>query len=136
MITRDFSFLLDADGAIHLEPHLPISVGPCTIFGLPATAVHELTLICGAGATHAPKSTGCVRDLDADRIAFDGGALGFGGIELDWDVEDSALHDLRGAAPHQRARQRSSRGPGATQRAAAAGPAARHARGAAHARSR
>jgi hypothetical protein len=94
LITRTFSFLRDAGGAIHLEPHLPISIGPCTVSGLPATAVHELTFIAAVGDARAQVDW-LVRDLDADAIAFDGGALAVGGIELDWDEEGTTLHDLR-----------------------------------------
>ena len=94
VITRDFSFLIDAAGQIHLEPHLPISVGPCTLFGVPATAVHELTLIAEPSSARAEVDW-LVRDLDDITIAFDGGVLGFGGIELDWDVPGTSLHDLR-----------------------------------------
>jgi len=94
VISRDFAFLIDAAGRIHLDAHLPISIGPCTIFGVPATAVHELTLIAAPADARAQVDW-LVRDLDPDAIAFDGGALGFGGIELDWEVEGTALHDLR-----------------------------------------
>ncbi len=94
VISRDFSLLRDADGTIHLEPHLPISVGSCTIFGLPAKGVHELSLV--AAPRHARAQLDWLRrDLDADIIAFDGGALAFAGIELDWTVEGSTLRDVR-----------------------------------------
>ncbi len=94
VISRDFSLLRDADGTIHLEPHLPLSVGPCTIFGLPAKAVHELSFVA-APADARSQLDWLRRDLDADLIAFDGGALAFGGIELDWTVEGSTLRDVR-----------------------------------------
>lgn len=100
VITRTFSFLRDAAGKYHLEPHLPISVGPCTLFGVPATAVHELTLIPEPDVAR-PHVDWLVRDLDDVTIAFDGGALGFGGIELDWNVPGTALQDL-----HERLRLR------------------------------
>jgi hypothetical protein len=94
IISRDFTFLLDAAGRIHIDPHLPISIGPCTLFGVPATAVHELIFIAAPADARAQVDW-LVRDLDPGAIAFDGGALGFGGIELDWSVEGNALHDLR-----------------------------------------
>lgn len=95
LIERNFSFLIDAEGQIHLEPHLPISLGPCVLFGLPVRGVHDLTLIAAPRSARAQVDW-LVRDLDPGMIPFDGGALGFGGIELDWGVEDTALHDLRG----------------------------------------
>ena len=93
-ITRDFSFLMDAERQIRLEPHLPISIGRCTLFGVPVQALHELTVIA------SPRNAGAqadwiVRSLDEDSIPFSGGALAFGGIELDWDLPGSVLQDLR-----------------------------------------
>ena len=93
-ITRDFSFLMDAERQIRLEPHLPISIGRCTLFGVPVRAVHELNLIA------SPRNAGAqadwvVRSLAEDVIPFSGGALAFGGIELDWDEPGSVLQDLR-----------------------------------------
>ena len=93
-IKRDFSFLFDAQREIHLEPHLPISIGPCTLFGLPAKAVHELTLIASTPNARAQVDW-LVRGFDDTQIPLQGGVLAFGGIELDWDVPRSALNDLR-----------------------------------------
>ena len=94
LIKRDFSFLMDADGMFHLEPHLPISVGPCLIFGAPATAVHEITLIASP-AQARDQLDWLRRDLDPSRWEFGAGSLGFGGIELDFDQPKTVLHDLR-----------------------------------------
>ncbi len=94
VIKRDFSLLIEADGDIRLQPHLPISVGPCRIFGLPATAVHELSLISSPGHARAEYDW-LVRPLDPTSFPYLGGGLGFGGIELDWSVDGSALKDLR-----------------------------------------
>ncbi|HSM06184.1 MAG TPA: hypothetical protein VK858_16310, partial [Longimicrobiales bacterium] len=95
VIERSFAFGIGEDGAIRLVPHLPISIGPCRIFGVPATAVHDLSLISAPGRARADYDW-LVRDLDPGAFPFNGGGLGFGGIELDWEVEDSPLHDLRG----------------------------------------
>ena len=93
-ILRDFSLTIEADGAIRLEPHLPISVGPCRIFGLPARGLHELSFISSIARAQAVLGW-LVRPLDPDAFMFGGGGLGFGGIELDWNVEGTALKDLR-----------------------------------------
>ena len=45
VITRDFALTYEADGSLRLEPHLPISVGPCTLMGVPCSAVHDIVLI-------------------------------------------------------------------------------------------
>ncbi len=94
LIKRDFSFLIDGARQIHLESHLPISIGPCTLFGVPAKAVHEVTLIATPSNARAEVDW-LVRELDDVEIAWHGGGLGFGGIELDWDVRDTPLFDLR-----------------------------------------
>lgn len=94
VISRDFSLLRDPDGTIHLESHLPLSVGPCTLFGLPAKALHELSFVAAPRDARSQLDW-LRRDLDADVIAFDGGALAFAGIELDWTVEGSTLRDVR-----------------------------------------
>jgi hypothetical protein len=94
VIKRDFSFLFDVQREIHLESHLPISIGPCTLFGVPAKAVHELTLI-GSPDHASAQVDWLVRDLGDAEIAFQGGVLAFGGIELDWDVPGSRSQDLR-----------------------------------------
>jgi hypothetical protein len=94
VISRDFSFAIEAEGAIRLESHLPISIGPCRIFGAPAKAVHDLRFIAAPDRARAELDW-LVRPLDADAFPFDGGGLGFGGIELDWSIEGSTLADLR-----------------------------------------
>ncbi|MEU1520113.1 hypothetical protein ABZ490_49770 [Streptomyces sp. NPDC005811] len=94
VISREFSFLLDAGQMIHLEPHLPISVGPCSIFGAPAIAVHEITLISSI-AQARDQVDWLRRDLDQGMFAFRGGSLGFGGIELDFDEPGTVLRDLQ-----------------------------------------
>ncbi len=94
VISWDFSFLLDTAGRIHLEPHVPISIGPCTLFGLPVAAVHELTLFAAPDAARA-QADWIVRDLETGLIPFQGGALGFGGIELDFGTPDTPLHNLK-----------------------------------------
>lgn len=94
VIEREFSFLLDAAGQVHLEPHVPISIGACRFFGVPVNAVHELTLISAPDAARAQVDW-IVRDLATDPIPFGGGALGFGGIELDFAHYQGPLHDLK-----------------------------------------
>jgi hypothetical protein len=94
MITRDFSLTIEADGAIRLEPHLPISVGPCRFFGPPATAVHDLSFIASPARGRVVHGW-LVRPLDPGAFPFGGGGLGFGGIELDWSAEGTALEDFR-----------------------------------------
>jgi hypothetical protein len=92
VIKRDFSLLVEADGAVRLHSHLPISIGPCRIFGLPAVAVHDLSFIASpARADH----DWIVRALEPSAFPYLGGGLGFGGIELDWNVDGSALKDVR-----------------------------------------
>ncbi len=93
-ISRDFAFTIEAPGVMRLESHLPISIGPCRIFGLHAKAVHDLRFIASPSRARAELDW-LVRPLDSGAFAFDGGGLGFGGIELDWTVEGSALADLR-----------------------------------------
>ena len=94
VISRDFSFAIETGGAIRLEAHLPISIGPCRIFGMPAKAVHDLRLIASPARARA-EIDWLVRPLEAGAFPFDGGGLGFGGLELDWDVSGSSLADLR-----------------------------------------
>ena len=96
LISRDFAFAIEADGTVRLDAHLPISVGPCCVFGTPAKGVHEIVLV-SAPARAKESIDWLKRDIDASLIAFDGGALAFGGIELDFDVVGTALHDV-----HQR----------------------------------
>lgn len=94
VIEREFSFEIERDGAIRLQSHVPISIGPCRIFGLPAKAVHDLCLLASPARARS-QCDWLVRPLDAEAFPFDGGGLGFGGIELDWSVEGSTLKDLR-----------------------------------------
>ena len=42
VITRDFALILEAAGDLRLEPHFPISIGPCRLMGVPMRAVHEM----------------------------------------------------------------------------------------------
>ncbi len=93
-ISREFALTIEAAGAIRLESHLPISVGPCRIFGLPAKAVHDLRFVASPARARAELDW-LVRPLDTGAFAFGGGGLGFGGIDLDWTVHGSALADLR-----------------------------------------
>lgn len=94
IVTRDFRLTIESDGAIRLEPELPILVGPCRLFGLPAKAVHDLSLISSPARAKGHYDW-LVRPLDAEAFWFGSGGLGFGGIELDWSVEGSALKDFR-----------------------------------------
>lgn len=94
VIERVFAFGIESDGTVRLDAHVPISVGPCAVFGLPAKGVHEIVLI-SAPRKAKESADWIVRDLDAGIIPFDGGALGFGGIELDWTAEGSSLQDVR-----------------------------------------
>lgn len=94
VITRDFSFAIEAGGAIRLEAHLPISIGPCRIFGLPAKAVHDLRLITSPARARG-EIDWLVRPLEPGAFPFEGGGLGFGGIDLDFGVAGSSLADLR-----------------------------------------
>jgi hypothetical protein len=94
VISRDFSLLIEADGTVRVQPHLPISIGPCRMFGLPATAVHDLSFIASPGHARAELEW-LVRPLDATKFPYEGGGLGFGGIELDLNVDGSALKDVR-----------------------------------------
>lgn len=94
VISRDFSFAIEAGGAIRLEAHLPISIGPCRIFSLPAKAVHDLRLIASPARARG-EIDWLVCPLKAGAFPFGGGGLGFGGIELDWGVAGSSLADLR-----------------------------------------
>ena len=94
VISRDFAFAIEAGGAIRLEAHLPISIGPCRIFGLPAKAVHDLRLITSPARARG-EIDWIVRPLEAGAFPFEGGGLGFGGIELDFGVAGSSLADLR-----------------------------------------
>lgn len=94
VITRDFSFLMDAEREMRFEPHMPISIGPCTLFGVPMKAVHELTLIASPRKAREQVDW-LVRDFGDATIPFSGGVLAFGGLELDWGLPGSALQDLR-----------------------------------------
>lgn len=94
VIKRAFTFTLEASGLARLEPHLPISVGPCRLFGLPMRAVHELVLL-GAPGRADDLYDWVVRPIDPTAFAPFGGGLGFGGLELDFGVRNSALADLR-----------------------------------------
>ncbi len=94
VITRTFSFTLEASGAARLEPHLPISIGPCRVFGLPMRAVHELVLL-GAPGRADDLYDWVVRPIDPGAFLSTGGGLGFGGLEFDFSVPGTALADLR-----------------------------------------
>ena len=94
VISRNFAFAREADGTVRLDPHLPINVGPCCIFGTPAKGVHEINFVSSPGMPR-DQLDWLVRPLDASLLPFGSAALAFGGIELDWEVEGSALHDLR-----------------------------------------
>jgi len=94
VIKRTFAFTLEASGAARLEPHLPISIGPCRLFGIPMRAVHELVFLGALGRAHDLYDW-VVRPIDPTAFLSAGGGLGFGGLELDFDVPDTALADLR-----------------------------------------
>ena len=94
VIKRNFAFTLEASGAARLEPHLPISIGPCRLFGIPMRAVHELVFL-GAPGRADDLYDWVVRPIDPSAFVSAGGGLGFGGLELDFDVPDTALADLR-----------------------------------------
>ncbi len=94
-IKRTFSLKIEDAGTLRLEPHLPISIGPCRLIGIPMNAVHDLTLIAAPGRAFKLHDW-IVRPLDAgDFPPEDGGGIGFGGIEIDWEAENSPLADLR-----------------------------------------
>lgn len=93
-IKRPYTFTLEADGMARLEPHLPISIGPCRLFGLPMRAVHELVLLGSPGRADDLYDW-VVRPIDPAAFTPFGGGLGFGGLELDFGVPGSALADLR-----------------------------------------
>lgn len=93
-IERTFAFTLEAGGAARLEPHLPISIGPCRLFGIPMRAVHELVFI-GAPGRADDLYDWVVRPIAPNAFPAGAGGLGFGGLELDFDVRDTALADLR-----------------------------------------
>lgn len=97
VISRDFALTLEAAGDLRLEPHFPISIGPCTLMGVPMRAVHEMVLIA------APRRANklyhwVVRDLDPALFFFDCGGLGFGGMEFDFTTADGNLSEIRKAA--------------------------------------
>ena len=97
VITRDFALTLEAAGDLRLEPHFPISIGPCRLMGVPMRAVHEMVLI--ASPRRANKLYHwVVRDLDPDLFFFDCGGLGFGGMEFDFTTADGNLAEIRKAA--------------------------------------
>jgi len=97
VITRDFALTFEADGSLRLEPHLPISVGPCRLMGVPCRAVHEIVLI-GAPARANKIYDWVVRPLNPDLFFLDCGGLGFGGIEFDFETADGNLAEIRKAA--------------------------------------
>ena len=45
VISRTFSLTIEASGDLNLVAHSPISIGPCTLFGLSMRAVYDLSLI-------------------------------------------------------------------------------------------
>ncbi len=97
VISRDFALTLEAAGDLRLEPHFPISIGPCTLMGVPMRAVHEMLLV--ASPRRANKLYHwVVRDLDPDLFFFDCGGLGFGGMEFDFATPDGNLAEIRKAA--------------------------------------
>ena len=97
VITRDFALTVEADGSLRLEPHLPISVGPCTLMGVPCRAVHDIVLI-GAPARAHKIYEWVVRPLNPDLFLFGCGGLGFGGIDVDFETADGNLAEIRKAA--------------------------------------
>lgn len=97
VISRDFALTLEASGELRLDPHLPISIGPCKLFGIPMTAVHDLVLVTSPRRA-ANLHYWIVRDLDPENFPLDCGGLGFGGIEVDFEAEDSPMADLRRTA--------------------------------------
>lgn len=95
VINRMFSLTLEAEGNLRLEPHLPISVGPCRLIGIAMKGLHDLTLIGSPGRAFKLYDW-VLRPLDAaDFPPVNGGALGFGGVEVDWGAENSPLASLR-----------------------------------------
>lgn len=94
VITRDFSLTLEAGGELRLDPHLPVSIGPCKLFGIPMIAVHDLVLVTSPSRAERLHYW-IVRDLDPKNFPLDCGGLGFGGIEVDWEAEGSPLAELR-----------------------------------------
>lgn len=97
VITRDFALTFEADGSLRLEPHLPISVGPCQLMGVPCRAVHDIVLIGAPARAHKIYSW-VVRPLNPELFFFDCGGLGFGGIDFDFDTADGNLASIREAA--------------------------------------
>ena len=94
-IKRTFSLALEAEGNLRLEPHLPISVGPCRLMGIAMKGLHDLTLIASPGRAFKLYDW-IVRPLSAEDFPpVNGGAIGFGGIEVDWEAENSPLASLR-----------------------------------------
>ncbi|MDP5218554.1 hypothetical protein Q5Y75_15100 [Ruegeria sp. 2205SS24-7] len=99
VIKRDFRLLIEPEGTLRLEAHLPISIGPCRLMGIPMKAVHDLTFIASPGRAFNVHDW-IVRPMDAgDFPPIAGGGLGFGGIEVDWEAENSPMASL-GEALH------------------------------------
>lgn len=94
VIKRNFSLHLEAQGHLRLESHLPISIGPCRLFGIPMKAVHDLTFIGAPSRAHKLHDW-IVRPLNGQDFPLDGGGFGFGGIEVDWEAEESPMASLR-----------------------------------------
>lgn len=83
-----------ANGAPHLDPHLPLSIGPCTLTGIPLLAIHDLRFLATPGEAHLHYDW-CVRPLDPDSFPFDCGGLGFGGLTIDWATPTNPLREIR-----------------------------------------
>ncbi|WP_293676430.1 hypothetical protein, partial [uncultured Phenylobacterium sp.] len=97
VISRDFALTLEAAGDLRLEPHFPISIGPCRLMGVPMRAVHEMVLIASPRRANNLYHW-VVRDLNPDLFLFDSGGLGFGGMEFDFATADGNLSEIRKAA--------------------------------------
>ncbi|MEM9549684.1 MAG: hypothetical protein AAGA05_00830 [Pseudomonadota bacterium] len=93
VISRTFSLTLEANGEMRLDPHLPISIGPCKLFGIATRAVHELVFLASPRRARA-RHHWIVRELDPENFPFDCGGLGFGGIEFDRELEDGPLSQI------------------------------------------
>lgn len=94
VIKRNFTVYFEAEGHLRLDPDLPISIGPCTLTGIPLKGIHDLNFI-GAPARAHKVYGWVVRPLSLDGFLAGCGGLGFGGIEVDWSAENSPLASLR-----------------------------------------
>lgn len=94
VVSRSFAVTLEASGDLLLAPHLPISIGPCTLFGISMRAVHDVQLLASPGRAHMVYDW-VVRELNPGNFSMDCGGLGFGGLQFDWSDQDSSLANLR-----------------------------------------